>query len=156
MKKLHDGCDQSLIDRFFDKELGQDEYARISKHLSSCPSCQKTLQENKAISALFKTRLNKEFSQTNLDDLEDRVLDLIQKKRTRWWEKLGGLFVPKRLLIPAAAMAAILLFFSITRQPALVSAPSAIVKSFSGEVSSVMIIETPKSRNTIIWYSESS
>ena len=32
--------------------------------------------------------------------------------------------------------------------------PSAIVSSFTGQISSVMIIETPKEHHTIIWFSE--
>ena len=156
MKKLHNGCDQTLIDLYFDNELGQDEHARFSEHISHCPSCQKALRDNQAISTLFKSGLDKEVSQANLDALEERVLDLIRKKRSPWWRKVIDLFVSKKLLIPAAAMAVMLIFFSIIRQPAPVSVPSAIVKSFSGDVSSVMIIETPKSRNVIIWYNESS
>ena len=100
--------------------------------------------------------LEKEVSQVNLDALEERVLDLIRKKRVPWWKKVMDLLGSRKLLIPAAAMAVLLLFFSIMWQPAPVSAPSAIVKPFSGDVSSVMIIETPKSRNVIIWYNESS
>ena len=156
MKKLDNGCDQTLIDRYFDKELGRDEHARISEHISHCPSCQKALRDNQAISTLFKSGLDKEVSQANLADLEEKVLDQIRKKRAPWWRRPVDLFVSRKLLIPAAAMAVMLIFFSIIREPAPVSAPSAIVKSFSGDVSSVMIIETPKSRNVIIWYNESS
>jgi len=152
----HKDCDPGLIERFFDNELGPDEHRRVSKHLKSCPFCQKALRDNQAISTLFKSSLNKELSQTNLDDLEERVVDLIREKSVPWWKKITDLFVSRKLLIPATAMAAILIFITLTRQPAPVSDPSAIIKSFSGDVSSVMIIETPKSRQTIIWYNESS
>jgi len=152
----HKDCDPALIERFFDNELGPDEHQRVSKHLKSCPSCQKVLRDNQAISTLFKSSFNKELSQTNLDDLEERVVDLIRKKSVPWWKKISDLFVSRKLLIPATAMAAILIFITLTRQPAPVSDPSAIIKSFSGDVSSVMIIETPKSRQTVIWYNESS
>lgn len=156
MKKFGNECDPSLIDRFFDKELSHDEHTRIMKHLTHCSVCQKRVQDNQAISALFKVSLDKELSQANLDDLEERVVALVRKKEIVWWKKFIDLSLPKKLVIPAAAMATILLFFCLTRNSVPVSAPSAIVKSFSGEVSSVIIIETPKSRQTIVWYTEPS
>ena len=156
MKKFGNECDPSLIDRFFDKELSHDEHTRIMKHLTDCSVCQKRVQDNQAISALFKASLDKEISQTNFDGLEERAVDLVRKKEIAWWKKFIDLSLPRKLVIPAAAMAAILLFFCLTRNPVPVSAPSAIVTSFSGEVSSVIIIETPKSRQTIVWYTEPS
>ncbi len=156
MKKIGNECDPTLIDRFFDKELDQDEHARISKHLAHCSLCQKRVQDNQVISALFKAGLDKELSQTNFDGLEERMVGLVRNKEIVWWKKFIDLSLPKKLVVPIAAMAAILLFFCLTRNPSPVSAPSAIVKSFSGEVSSVMIIETPKSRQTIVWYTEPS
>lgn len=156
MKKFGNECDPSLIDRFFDKELSHDEHARIMKHLTHCSLCQKRFQDNQAISALFKAGLDKEISQANLDDLEERVVALVHKKEIVWWKKFVDLSLPKKLVIPAAAVSAILLFFCLTRNLAPVSVPSAIVKSFSGEFTSVIIIETPKSRQTIAWYTEPS
>lgn len=156
MTKSHTGCDRSRIDRFFDKELGHDEYAQVRDHIRQCPACQEALRENQALSTLFRSGLDKAVSQANLAGLEEAVLNQIRKKRAPWWRKGIDLFASRKLLVAASAMAAIILFFSITRQPAPVSAPSAIVKSFSGDISSVMIIETPKSRNVIIWYNESS
>lgn len=61
-----------------------------------------------------------------------------------------------KFLIPAAAMVAIFfILFSLTGPSVSVSGPSAIVKSFSGDTSSVIILETPESRQTIIWFNES-
>ncbi len=156
MKKFGNECDPSLIDRFFDKELSHDEHTRIMKHLTHCSSCQKRFQDNQAISALFKAGLDNELSQANLDGLEERVVALVRKKEIVWWKKFIDLSLPKKLLVPASVLAAIVLFFCLTRNPAPVSAPSAIVKSFSGEFTSVIIIETPKSRQTIVWYTEPS
>jgi len=156
MKKAHVECDQNLIDRFFDRELGQDEYHRIGKHLEDCPTCQKMLRDNQAISTLFRASLDREISRAGLDRLEESVLDLVRQKKAPWWKRFAEQFVLKRPLIPATAVALVALFFIIERGPVRGSDPSAIVKSFSGETSSVMIIEAPKSRQTIIWYKETS
>jgi hypothetical protein len=51
--------------------------------------------------------------------------------------------------------AGLLIFFAYTNfvaKPAYV--PSAIIKSFSGSMSSVMVFETPETRQTILWYNE--
>ncbi len=157
MKMGHTKCDPALLNRFFDQEIRPEERAKVSEHLKDCSLCQKALQDNKYLSALFKAGLDKELSQANLDGLDQRVLSLIRRKRFSWWMKTKDLFVSKRFLIPATAMATIfVLFFSLARDPASVSGPSAIVKSLTGDLSSVMIIEEPKSRQTIIWFNETS
>ena len=156
MKKAHVECDQSLIDRFFDGELGRDEYDRVRKHLEGCPTCQKALQDNQVISTLFRASLDGEISRAGLDRLGERVLDLVRQEKVPWWRRFAEHFVLRRLLIPATAVALVGLFLIIERGPVSIPDPSAIVKSFSGETLSVMIIEAPKSRQTIIWYKETS
>ncbi|MBW1792449.1 MAG: zf-HC2 domain-containing protein, partial [Deltaproteobacteria bacterium] len=78
MKKDDITFDPALIGRFFDRELGLDEDAQVGRHLKNCPSCQKELRENEAISTLFKAGLDDQLSQIDLSDLEPRVLELIQ------------------------------------------------------------------------------
>ena len=156
MKKAHHECDEELIGRYFDGEVSQKEYTRISRHLEGCPTCQKILQDNQAIATVFRNNLAREVSQADLGVVETRVLDQIRQKENPWWKRLSKRFSSIRILIPVTALAALILFFAITRSPTTISGPSAIIESFSGEVSSVMIIETPKTRQTIIWYKETS
>jgi anti-sigma factor RsiW len=148
-------CDSIMLSRFFDKELGPGEHARIDKHLKYCPACQKVLRANQSISSLLSTGLEEALSHADVEDFEERVLDLIQRKRVRWWMKLTALFMCKKFYVPAAAVATVLiLFFSFVRRPAPEPGPSAIIKSFTGEISSVMIIQTPQSHQTILWFNE--
>ncbi len=156
MKKAHHECDEELIGRYFDGEVSQEESDSISRHLKDCSSCQKILRDNQAISTVFRDSLEREVSQADFGVLETRVLDQIRQKENPWWERITKLFFSNKLLIPATAVAALILFFAITREPTTISGPSAIIEAFSGEVSSVMIIETPKSHQTIIWYKETS
>ncbi|MFH1935117.1 MAG: anti-sigma factor [Pseudomonadota bacterium] len=156
MKKAHHECDEELIGRYFDGEVSREEYDRFSGHLKDCPSCQKILQDNQAISTVFRDSLESDVSQADFGVLETRVLDQIRQKENPWWKRLAKRFSSIRILIPATALAALILFFAITRSPTTISGPSAIIEAFSGEVSSVMIIETPKSRQIIIWYKETS
>ncbi len=155
MKKARTKCDQALVSRFYDGETGPEEHARLSSHVRDCAYCQKTHQENQALSALFKAGLEEELSRVNIHSLEQGVMDEIQAAQAPWWLGFKDILAQKKLILPAAAMAAMfVLFFSLLRPIAPVTAPSAIINSFTGEVSSVMIIETPKTRQTIIWFNE--
>ncbi|MBN1842194.1 MAG: zf-HC2 domain-containing protein [Deltaproteobacteria bacterium] len=148
-------CDPTLLNRFFDQELGPDEYALMSEHIKHCPSCQKALQDAEAISTLFRTGLDKELSHANLEKVEEKVLAFIRKKKTPWWLKFGRLLVARRFYVPATAViAGLVLYFSFLAPPTSVSGPSAIINSFKGNVGSVMILETPKTHQTILWFSE--
>jgi hypothetical protein len=144
-----------MVSRFFDQELGPDEHDRINKHLRHCPSCQKVLKANQSISALLRAGLEEAFSHVDIEDFEERVFDLIQRKGAPWWMKLRALFVSKRFYVPAVAVATLLiLVLSVVRRPAPEPGPSAIIKSFTGDISSVMIIQMPKSQQTILWFNE--
>jgi len=156
MKKAHHHCDEELIGRYLDGEVSRKEHDQLSRHLEGCPTCQKILQDNQAISTVFRDNLEREASQADFSVLETRVLDQIRQKENPWWKRIAKRFSSIRILIPATALAALILFFAITRSPTTISGPSAIIEAFSGEVSSVMIIETPKSHQTIIWYKETS
>jgi anti-sigma factor RsiW len=148
-------CDPTTLSRFFDEELGPDDHARTDKHLKHCPACRRILRGDQSIRAVFKDGLAEELSHAHVEELEERVLDLIRSKGLPWWTKPRAFFASKRFYVPAAAMAtALILFFSVVRDPASEPGPSAIIKSFTGEISSVMIIETPKSQQTILWFNE--
>ena len=150
-------CDPILLGRYMDGEFGPDEQDSVLLHLKDCPSCQEELRQNEALSTLFRNSLDEQFSQIDFSGLEKNVLAQVRKKRTPWWINLNDLFFSKKLLVPAAAMAAmVVLFFSLARQPVLSPVPSAIVKSLRGEMSSVIILETPKTNQTIIWFNETS
>ncbi|MBW1896198.1 MAG: zf-HC2 domain-containing protein [Deltaproteobacteria bacterium] len=149
-------CDLTLLDRFVDQEVGPEEQAQISEHLGQCPSCQKALQDLRAISTLFKTSMERGILYGRLEDLEEQVMTRIHGTRVSWWLRLKELLFSKKLYIPAAAAAAVALFVYLTMPSAPVRGPSAIINSFTGEITSVMIIETPRSRQTILWFHETS
>lgn len=148
-------CDPTLLNRFLDQELAPDEHARIRNHLKDCPACQKAVRDNQSVTSLFKTGLDEALAHVNLEDMEARVLALIHTRRAPWWMKLRNLCVSKKFYVPATAVAAgLVLFLALVRHPAPVPGPSAIINSFEGDVTSVMILETHKSHQTILWFKE--
>ncbi|HBF42165.1 MAG TPA: hypothetical protein DDW42_00780 [Desulfobacteraceae bacterium] len=155
MKKTSHQCNTDLLNRFFDHELDPDEQARFSRHVKECPSCQEALKDNQSISDLFKACVDEKIFRADLDNLEEGVLDLIGQKKYSLWLRLKDLFRPRKFLIPAAAIITMLvLSFSIIRQHGPIPGPSAIINSFEGNGSYVMLLETPKSHQTVIWFNE--
>ena len=153
-------CDQNLVDLLYDQELDQElderEVVRLKEHLETCPPCRQALKENQALSTVFKAGFANAVSRTSLENIEDRVMDKIQSRSLPWWSRIPNLLTPRRTLLPATALAALLvvliLYFPGSRS--INGGPSALVSSLGGETASVMIFETPNTRHTIIWFEE--
>jgi hypothetical protein len=146
-----------MLALFLDQEVGPDEHAQISEHLEQCRACRKALQDHQSVSAIFKERVSEESSGVILESLEEQVLTVVTMEDVSWWIKLREFLLSKKSLIPAAAAtAALALFVYMMKPPAPVPGPSAIINSCAGEITSVMIMETPKSRQTILWFHEAS
>lgn len=156
MSKYQNTCDQMLLSRFFDRELEPDEQTRVHEHIKSCPSCQKMHRENQSVSDFFRAGMDDVVSQIRFDALESKMLEQIREKQISWQTRLRLFFSSRRFLIPITAMAAMLfIFFSLTvKTPISVAAPSALITSFTGDISSVMFLETRESHQTIIWIQE--
>ncbi|MFC1885063.1 anti-sigma factor family protein [Thermodesulfobacteriota bacterium] len=155
MKTHNTACDPTLLNLLYDGELSPEEDATVRDHLKNCPACRKELERNESVSHIFKDELNRELSLINQAALERKIVDRIQKKRAPFLAGFRNIFSPLRLLVPAAAVAGMVFFFFFTiKSPAPNSSPSAIINSFTGDVSSVMILETPETHQTIIWINE--
>lgn len=147
-------CNQDLISRFHDMELSSEESARVESHIQTCPSCRKTLEELKRISGQLKAHIIEKSSGIGDRAVERYVLEGIRKRKAPWWIRGKDALLRKKLLIPATAVATLaMVLFTVLRAPVPVG-PSAIVSSVSGDVLSIVILETPKTRQTILWFSE--
>jgi hypothetical protein len=150
-------CDPKILDRFFDRELEPDATFAMSGHVEDCHACKEELRGNQFVSSLFRACVEEERSRADLQEVEERVIGLIRTKRGLWWIHLKNLCLSKKLYVPAAAVTAMfVMFFHLTGTPAPASGPSAIVDSLQGDFASVMILETQKSRQTILWIHEAS
>jgi hypothetical protein len=59
--------------------------------------------------------------------------------------------------MPLSALAtALLIFFFFFHPLSPEPIPSALINSFTGSYSSVIILETPNTRHTILWFSDDS
>jgi hypothetical protein len=157
MRKRAYKCDDILLSRFFDGEIGLDEQRRLNRHLKECPDCRKDLRDYTSLSLVFKKGLEEELEKVDFKGLEARLLARTTTEKISWFTRFKDLFVSRKLLVPATAFAAAMVIsLTLALYFAPSPRPSAIIKSFTGDISSVMIIETPASRQMIIWYKEIS
>ena len=149
------GCDPDLISRFYDGELGVEEQLKVSEHLKGCASCEKLLREFRSVSVHFRAEYTETPSHADFEEIGGKVLNRIKRKKAFQIPNLKESFFSKRIYIPlAAAATVVLVLFSVFNIMGPNPGPSAIVNSFTGQVSSVMILETPGTHHTIVWFSE--
>lgn len=153
MKKSSRNCDPVILSSFFDKELDPADDASIDRHINSCPSCKKMLDDLKVLSRQVRTHITG-ICDTDHASLEKSLLETICKKKTPFGERIKEAVLSKKVWIPVTAAASLLLvFFTVFQSPG-VTEPSAIIASLSGDVSSVFIIETSRTRQTILWFND--
>jgi anti-sigma factor RsiW len=160
MKTLSDqrDCDQEQISRFHDGELSPQDNRRMEAHLKDCPDCQMLLADFDRLGHLTRRHADQALAAIDTGEMAQHILARMQKSREasadwRNWLK------PGRLLIPVTVAALALAIFIVPRPFNKVpdsEAPSAIINSFTGSVTSVMLFETPNTHQTIIWFKEDS
>lgn len=147
-------CDETLLGRYLDGDSGAAEKAQIEAHLEMCRQCRSHVAALHAFSRNFKDRVQQVTESVDYISLEKQVLN---KARRQYRSQNGflGLIAALKYTLPAAVTVGMLIFFGyshymVNPRPA----PSAIINSFTGSISSVMIFETPERRETILWYQE--
>ena len=155
MKTRNSYCDPELLSRFYDGEITPEENEWAIEHISTCQKCQNELKLNEELSKKYKEKFHKELSAIDPALLEKKIMERVSQGKARYWTGIGEFLTSMRFLVPAAAVAGMLFFLLTTfRGPVTEPPPSAIINSFTGDVSSVMILETPQSHQTIIWINE--
>ncbi len=146
-------CGTELISRYLDNELHGDELIRVRTHIAVCESCSTRLKGYDKIHTGLNSIIHT-IPGESLAGLENRVVESIRKKNkvdSKGWKNV---VFSRKMLVPAGIAASIILmFFTFYYNPAP-AGPTAIVSSLSGSGSSVMILETPKTHETILWFSE--
>jgi hypothetical protein len=147
-------CDPVLISRFFDQELDQEEQEQVAGHLETCQTCRRVLEDLQGLSGLIHDHIQDISSEIRKGEIEEGVLALRQKRNTSWRNKTGKLFIRKKIWIPLTTTAVLILFLAVFFRSSGPTGPSAIVTSLSSETVSVIIMETPQTHQTILWYKE--
>jgi anti-sigma factor RsiW len=146
-------CKSELISRFMDNELEGDEFKRVEAHIAGCDSCRIRLSDYGKINTGLNAPLYPQ-SENVAGEFENRVIEAIKRKENSGYRNWKDYLFNKRVLVQAGlAASAALMFFTVFNDPAP-AGPSAIISSLSGPGSSVMIMEIPETRQTILWFNE--
>ncbi len=145
-------CGTELLSRYFDGELDGDDLKKVKSHIDSCDSCRNRSSEYAGITAGFDSLLSADFIG---DDrvIEEKVIASIRKKSSRSAGWKNFIFT-KRSLVPAGLAASVMIIFMAFFNTPAPTGPTAIVSSLISNGSRVSILETPETRQTIIWISE--
>ena len=147
-------CDEILLDRYIDADLDAGEKARMEVHLERCRQCRRQVAAMAAFSQDLRDRVQQVTDSVDFTALEKQVVNkALGRHRSR--SGFSTFIASLKYTIPTTVAAGLLIFFAYSNyvvQPAPV--PSAIINSFTGSMSSVMIFETPETRQTILWYHE--
>ena len=147
-------CNKQQLSRYIDSETDPQEVQRIERHLQHCADCLRYVQQQRELAQQLRREVTAAQQAVDFDRLEKQITSAADKQ-AKWSSWLPESWFSWKVVLPAAATAALALFiFTPWFQPPPPSGPSALIKSFTGKVSSVMILETPKSQRTVIWYSE--
>lgn len=148
-------CDDALLIRYLDGDLGPDEKKGMEDHLQRCETCRRQLAFFSDFSQDLREHVQRETDGVDFSPLEKEVIHkaLYQHRLKRGPSRF---IASLKFAVPAAAVACLLLFFTYTRfmVDPVPAQPSAIINSFTGSMTSVMIFETPETRQTILWYHE--
>lgn len=147
-------CDERLLYRYLDGDLLPAEQTKLAAHLDTCRQCRRQVTAMTDFSQDLRQRVQQATDEVDFMALEKEVLNKALRQR-RPQGGLSAFFASLKYVIPATVTAGLLIFFGYSHfmiKPAPV--PSAIINSFTGSMSSVMIFETPETRQTILWYNE--
>ncbi len=147
-------CDETRLDRYLEGELAAGEKARMEAHFEACQPCRRQAAAMATFSQDFRDRVQHAAESVNYVALEKQVLTkALRQHRSR--SGFSRFVASLKYAVPVAMTAGLLIFFAYSHfrvKPAPL--PSAIINSFTGSMSSVMIFETPETRQTILWYTE--
>lgn len=150
-KKCHQ-YSQEIISLFVDNELDPNKTEEVSSHVRLCRDCADQAAKFRKLGRVFDTHATQQLAQVKAVPLirTARPIKSAQGILGRLFRGMTGHLYVKLASLAAVATLLILAFF---QGPSQVG-PSAIVKSLDTTASSVMIIETPTKKHTIIWFSE--
>ncbi len=146
-------CDTEMISRFMDNELHGEDLITAKRHVASCEACSKRLDAYGIIGSGLNSFMSAQ-TWASGQDIEARVIDRIRQKETRL-QGLLDFVLSRRMFIPAGLAVSLSLVLMVFLNNPAPAGPSAIISSLSGTGSSIMIMETVKSRQTILWVKES-
>jgi len=152
-------CPSELLEKYFDQEVTEEERTIVEGHLFQCQACRETLTALDGLRHLVKDPVDKHDQEENFHWVWQRIEREIQRKEEPAWKGfLGrwldvGLFLRRRVWIPAAAVAVAIVIaltpYFFKESPS--SSDLSVVEYVESQSHNVMVYELEKENVTVIW-----
>lgn len=152
---MHHHCNIEELYQFADGELLGTEKEQAESHLALCPRCREVFQQSRQLAVLHQ-----KFTQDrNLDFTHPAMTAKVMKRLRQGpqprYQRFQHYF-PKWVTVPLATAVLLLALALPWLLQDQITEPSAIITSLTSESSSVMMFETPVSKQTVIWIADNS
>ncbi len=155
-------CPSELLERYFDQEVSEEERTLVEGHLSQCQACQDALKAMDGLRHLVKDPVDRLDQEENFHWVWQRIEREVQREEKParkdflggWFDV--GLFLRRRVWVPAAAVAVALVValtpYFLKKSPS--SSDLSVVEYVESQSHNVMVYELEKGNMTVIWLLE--
>jgi len=152
----------TLLEKYFDQEVTDEERFLVEGHLQDCPGCRDALKSMEELRTLMSAPVEEAVRKEDFPWVWQKIEREIrsQKKRT-WWQSLRSwldvtpLF-RRKVWIPAVATVVVLLFISteiiLKKTPSYTDA--SVVEYVESQSDNVMVYQLEEPKATVIWLFE--
>jgi len=152
----------TLLEKYFDQEITDEERFLVEGHLQDCPACRDALKSMEELRTLMRVPVEEAVRKEDFPWVWQKIEREIrlQRKRT-WWQSLHSWLnvtplLKRKVWIPAVATAVVLLFFST--QIIFKKTPSypdvSVVEYVESQSDNVMVYQLDEPKVTVIWLFE--
>ena len=154
--------ESDLLERYFDREVTEDEGSLVRDHLSECSLCREKLRSMGEFRDLLKGPVEEAVGREDFPWVWQNIERGIRLQERRGWLesfRSSGVFSPflrKKIWVPAMAALVVLVFlggsFVLDRNPTDPDSP--VVEYVESSTHNVMIYQMEKAKVTVIWLFE--
>jgi anti-sigma-K factor RskA len=161
---MKDSCSvvSRLLEKYFDREMTDEERSLVEAHLLDCQACQDRLRSMEELRDLVKAPVEEAVQNEDFQWIWQKIERGIrlEERHTFWetlqaWLQISPLF-QKKVWIPAVAAMAIILLITIPlffkKTPSLLD--QSVIEYVESQTHNVMIYESENKKVTVIWLFE--
>ena len=151
-----------LLERYFDREVTDEERSTVETHLQDCQACRETLEAMEGLRHLVKTPVDEADRKEDFYWVWQKIEKRIQQKeKPAWLESISrwfraGSILRRKVWVPAAA-AIVALFLALAPsvfKKATSPSEASVVEYVESQNYNVMVYESEKGNMTVIWLFE--
>ncbi len=163
---MKDSCSSvsRLLEKYFDREVTDNERLLVEGHLQDCQDCRNALRSMEELRILMKSPVEEAVRKEEFPWVWQKIEGEIRRahEKLTWWQSVRSWlgvshFFRRKVWIPAAA-ATFLVFLAITAQIIFKKAPSyagiSVVEYLDSPTYNVMVYQSEEPKVTVIWLFE--